>query len=176
MKGAIDVVDFPVPEFPPSDHPTEGDMAPDFTRPLVREGYWEDVPFSEFAAEAGSALLVCYPLNWGGKSLYWWKEIRERGWGGDSVGVVGVSISQPFDHQRFIESMDLEYPLYSDPGNGVAQRYDIVHDLDGMAGIEEPRPAVFLVDDDLTLEYVWVAETWPETPPYDEIEDELGQL
>ncbi|WP_418904755.1 redoxin domain-containing protein [Natronomonas aquatica] len=168
-----EMASFDVPEFPPSDHPTEGEEAPDFTRPLVTEEYWEDVAFSEFAADAGAALLVFYPLNWGGKSLYWWNEIRERGWGGDDLGVVGVGISQPFDHRRFIERQGLEYPLYSDPANGVAQRYDIVHDLDGMAGITEPRPAVFLVDGELTVEYAWVADVWPESPPYDAIESEL---
>jgi peroxiredoxin len=167
---------FDLPEFPPSDHPTEGERAPDFTRPLVRETYWEDIAFSEFAADVGAALLVFYPLNWGGKSLYWWNEIRERGWGDDGVGVVGVGISQPFDHRRFIEAQGLEYPLYSDPGNGVAREYDVVHDLDGMTGIAEPRPAAFLVDEELTVEYAWVADVWPETPPYDTIEAELDRL
>ena len=169
------VVEFDLPAFPASDPPVEGDRAPDFTRPLVRKEYWDDVAFSEFAADAGAALLVFYPLNWGGKSMYWWKEIEKRGWGGDGVGVVGVGISQPFDHQRFIESRDLPYPLYSDPGNGVAQRYDVVHDLGGMAGIAEPRPSVFLVDENLTVEYVWVADVWPESPPYDAIEAELDR-
>ena len=170
------MVEFDLPEFPPADHPVEGERAPDFTRPLVDGEYWENRPFSEVAAEAGAALLVFYPLNWGGKSKFWWEEIQKRGWGGDDLEVLGIGISQPFDHQRFIESHALEYSLYSDPGNGVARRYDIVHDLDGMAGIEEPRPAAFLVDDELTVEYVWVADVWPETPPYDDVEAALDRV
>ena len=167
---------FELPTFSSTDHPTEGDRAPDFTRPLVTEDRWEDVSLSAFAADAGGALLVFYPLNWGGKSMYWWKEIRSREWGlDDDLGVVGLGVSQPFDHQRFIEKRDLPYPLYSDPGNGVAERYAIVHDLDGMSGIEEPRPAAFLLDESLTVEYAWVADEWPETPPYDEIESAMAR-
>lgn len=167
-----DLAELELVEFEPSEHPRVGETAPDFTRPLVTDESWEDATLSSIAAESGSVLLVFYPLNWGGKSMFWWTEIANRGWGGpdENVDVVGVGISQPFDHQRFIESRDLPYPLFSDPANGVASAYDVVHDLDGMTGISEPRPAVFLVDADLTVEYVWVADEWPQTPPYDEIE------
>lgn len=162
-----------VMEFDDSDHPTVGETAPAFTRPLVTDESWSNVPLSELATGAGSVLLVFYPLNWGGKSMYWWKEIQRRGWGGDDLTVAGVGIGQPFDHQRFIERRDLQYPLYADPGNGVAEAYDLVHELDGMEGIAEPRPATFLLGEDRTIEHVWVADEWPETPPYDEIEAQL---
>ncbi|MWV65575.1 redoxin domain-containing protein [Halorubrum sp. JWXQ-INN 858] len=166
-----DLTTLEVVEFPASTHPTVGEPAPDFTRPLVTAESWGDASLSSIASAAGGALLVFYPLNWGGKSMYWWKEIAGRGWGDDAdVDVVGIGVSQPFDHQRFIEARDLPYPLFSDPSNGVAAAYDVVHDLDGMAGVAEPRPAVFLVDADLTVEYAWVADEWPETPPYDDIE------
>lgn len=161
--------DLEVVQFAPSDHPTVGETAPEFTRPLVTAESWSDVPLSELVDD-GAVLLVFYPLNWGGKSIYWWREIQRREWGGNGVEVVGIGVSQPFDHQRFIEHRDLPYPLYSDPGNGVAEAYDVVHDLDGMAGVSEPRPAAFLIDENRTVEYVWVADEWPETPPYDEIE------
>nr|WP_246084366.1 redoxin domain-containing protein [Salinadaptatus halalkaliphilus] len=157
-------------ELPPSDHPVAGEHAPDFTRPLVTDEYWENVSLSALARDAGGVLLVFSPLNWGGKSIYWWDELQARSWDGDDLAVVGIGVSQPFDHQRFIVDRDLEYPLYSDPGNDVATRYDLVHDLDGMAGLEEPRPAIFLLEDDLTVDYAWVATEWPETPPYDELE------
>lgn len=162
--------DFPVPSFPPFDGPQTGDRVPDFIRPLVTEEHWADESLSTLADEAGRVLLFFYPMNWGGKAMYWWKEITERGWGSDELSVVGIGIGHPFDNQRFIEARDLPYPLFSDPANGVAERYDLVHDLDGMAGIEEPRPAVYLLDDDLVVEYCWIATEWPETPPYDEIE------
>lgn len=175
--GDVEAVPDPVTvavEFPPSSHPTVGETAPDFTRPLVTAESWGDASLSSLVADAGAVLLVFYPLNWGGKSMFWWKEIANRGWGGPDADVVGVGISQPFDHQRFIEARDLPYPLFADPVNGIAEAYDVVHDLDGMAGVSEPRPAVFLVGPDRTVEYVWVAEEWPETPPYDRIEEAMS--
>ena len=160
--------DFDVVELPPSDHPTTGETAPDFTRPLVTAEGWTDRSLSD-VARGGGAAVVFYPLNWGGKARYIWNEIGERSWGTDGRDVVGVGIGQPFDHQRFSTAEGLNYGLFSDPANGVAEAYDVVHDLDGMAGITEPRPAVFLVDPELTVEYAWAATEWPQQPPYDEI-------
>jgi glutaredoxin-dependent peroxiredoxin len=160
---------FEVVTFSPSGCPRRGETAPEFTRPLVTAEGWEDRSLSDLVAETGRVLLFFTPLGWGGKSLYWWGEVGRRGWG-DDLAVVGVSIGQPFDHQRFVESRERPYPLFSDPANGVAEAYDVVHDLDGMTGVSEPRPALFLVGEDRTVEYAWVACEWPEVPPFDEIE------
>lgn len=167
------MADFDVIELPSDDAPESGDDAPDFTRPLVTDKYWEDVSLTDLL-EDGPVLLVFYPMNWGGKSIYTWNEIRDRGWG-DGVQVVGVSIGTPFDHGRFIEARGMDYPLFSDPQNGVARRYGVAHELHGMAGIEEPQPAVFLIDTDRRVENAWVADEWPETPPYDAIESALDR-
>lgn len=166
------MADFPVYELGPASHPEEGETVSDFTRPLVTAEGWEDVALSELAAD-GSVLLVFFPMDGGGKSIYTWREISSRGWEDDDLTVVGLSISTPFDHVRFIEERDLDYALYSDPQNGVAETFDIAHDLHGMAGMAEPRPAMFLLDQNLTVAYAWVATEWPETPPYDEVEDAL---
>ncbi len=165
------MVDFDVIELPPADAPGPSEQAPDFTRPLVTAEYWEDVSLAELL-EDGPVLLVFYPMNWGGKSIYTWNEIRNRAWG-DQVQIVGLSIGTPFDHGRFIEAREMDYPLFSDPRNEVAREYGVAHDLHGMAGIEEPRPAVFLIDTDRRIEYAWVADVWPETPPYDDVEAAL---
>lgn len=166
------MADFPVYELDPADHASEGEAVPDFTRPLVTAEGWEDVALSELAGD-GSVLLVFFPMDGGGKSIYTWREITRRGWGDEDLTVVGLSISTPFDHVRFIEERDLDYALYSDPQNEIAEAFGIVHDLHGMTGMAEPRPAMFLLDEDLTVSYAWVATEWPETPPYDEVEHEL---
>jgi peroxiredoxin len=70
----------------------------------------------------------------------------------------------------------MDYALFSDPGNDVAEAYGIAHELDGMAGVSEPRPAVFLVDQDRTVRYVWVAQQWPDFPSYDEIENTVESV
>lgn len=159
-----------------STHPTEGMEAPDFVRPLVNDEYWEDVALSDLTAD-GPVLLVFYPMDGDFPATYIWQEIRDRGWEEYGVTLVGLSISSPYEHARFLDEWDLEaFELFSDPQNGVAERYGIDHELDGMNGIEEPRPAVFVIDDDRTILNGWVATEWPEFPPYDDIEAALEEL
>ncbi|WP_135829891.1 redoxin domain-containing protein [Halorussus halobius] len=166
--------EFEVASLPDTDHLAEGEVAPDFTRPLVTDEYWEDVSLSALTDD-GPVLLVFYPMDGAFPATYVWNEIRDREWGSEAsddrdLTVVGLSISDPYSHKRLIEERGIDYRLFSDPGNGVAEAYGVVHDLDGMAGVSEPRPAVFLLDDDRTVEYAWVATEWPDFPDYDEIE------
>jgi len=167
------MVDFDVVELSETDHVAEGDAAPDFTRPLVNDEYWEDTALSELTDD-GPVLLVFYPMDGAFPATYIWNELRDRAWEDDyDVTVVGLSVSDPYAHKQLVEEREMDYRLFSDPQNGVAEAYGIVHDLDGMAGVSEPRPATFLLDEDRTVEYVWVAEEWPDFPDYDEIEAAL---
>ncbi len=168
--------DFEVIDLPETDHLTEGDTAPNFTRPLVGEEYWEDASLSDLTAE-GPVLLVFHPMDGAFPSTYIWNEIRDRAWDeNQDLRVVGLSIATPYEHGDFIEERNMDYPLFSDPANGVGREYGIDHDLDGMTGISEPRPAVFLLSDDRTVEYAWVASEWPEFPDYDAVEAAIESL
>ncbi|WP_435359849.1 redoxin domain-containing protein [Haloarchaeobius sp. DFWS5] len=169
-------LDFDVVDLGDCDHPVEGETAPDFTRPLVNDEFWEDRSLSDLTAE-GPVLLVFHTMDGAFPSTYIWNEIRDREWGERfDARIVGVSISDPYAHKQLIEERDIDHELFSDPQNGVARDYDIEHDLDGMAGVSEPRPAVFLLDDDRTVEYAWVATEWPDFPDYDAVEDALDRV
>jgi len=175
------MAEFEVASLPETDHVEVGEVAPDFTRPLVTDEYWADASLSDLTDE-GPVLLVFHPMDGAFPATYVWNEIRDRGWGSETqatsdeasddrdLTVVGLSISDPYSHKRLIEERDIDHRLFSDPQNGVAEAYGVVHDLDGMAGVSEPRPAVFLLDEDRTVEYAWVAQQWPDFPDYDEIE------
>ncbi len=168
---------FEVVELRPCDHVAVGDEAPGFTRPLVYDEYWENVALSA-VVEDGPVLLVFHPMDGAFPSTYIWKEIKQREWD-DLLQVRGVSISCPYSHKELLRERgltDRDVALFSDPQNGVAESFGIEHALDGMAGIQEPRPAVFLVDSAQTIRYAWVADEWPAFPPYDTIEDELADF
>lgn len=168
-------MEFDVVDLPETDHPTVGQTAPDFTRPLVNDEFWEDVALSELYAEE-PVLLVFHPMDGAFPATYLWNELRDREFEEYDLAVVGLSISTPYEHESLIEERDIEdagFRLFSDPANGVAERYDIDHSLDGMEGISEPRPATFLIDTDGTIRYSWVAEEWPEFPDYDDLEDAI---
>jgi peroxiredoxin len=162
------MVEFDVTDLGEADHVGEGEVAPDFTRPLVNEEFWEDVSLSELTDE-GPVLLVFYPMDGAFPATYVWNELRDRNLG-ERLTVVGLSISTPYEHKTLIEERGMTYRLFSDPANQVAQEYGIDHSLDGMTGVSEPRPAVFLLDEDRTVEYAWVATEWPEFPDYDAVE------
>jgi len=171
-------MEFEVSPLPETDHVTEGETAPDFTRPLVNEEYWEDAALSELT-EDGPVVLVFHTMDGDFPAIYVWSELVDRAWEeAYGVEVVGLSISSPYEHARFIdEEAGVErYRLFSDPANGVAEAYGVVNELDGMAGVEEARPAVFVLDEDRTVRYAWVAAEWPEFPPYDDVEAALENL
>jgi peroxiredoxin len=167
---------FEVVDLPETDHPTEGGKAPDFTRPLVTDEQWADASLSELATDQ-SVLLVFHPMDGAFPSTYIWNELRDRAFEEThDVSIVGLSISSPYEHSALIDDREIEYALFSDPQNGVAEAYDIVNDLDGMAGVSEPRPAVFLIDPELTIQYAWVADEWPDFPNYDEVAEAVDSI
>ena len=168
------MVEFDVVELPATDHPEPGETAPEFTRPLVDDEYWADASLSELTAD-GPVALVFHPMNGSFPATYVWNEIRDRGWG-QRLQVVGVSVSTPYAHKQLIEDRGMDYRLFSDPGAELADDYGVAHDLDGMAGVTEHRPAVFLLDEDRTVRYAWVSREWPEFPDYDEIETAVDDL
>jgi len=170
----VNVVEFDVVELPATDHPEPGETAPEFTRPLVGEEYWADASLSE-VVDDGPVALVFHGMDGSFPATYMWNEVRDREWG-RRLQVVGVSVSTPYAHRRLIEDREMDYQLFSDPGAGLADDYGVAHDLDGMAGVTEHRPAVFLIDGDRTVRYAWVSREWPEFPDYDEIEAAVDDL
>ena len=167
-------LDFDVVELNAADHPAEGEEAPDFVRPLVDAEAWTDTSLSD-VLDDGPVVLVFHSMDGAFPATYVWNEIRDRGWT-DEITVVGLSISTPYAHKRLIAERGIDARLFSDPGNGVAEQYGIVNDLDGMAGVTEPRPAVFVIGDDRTIEYVWVASEWPDFPDYDEVAEAVDSI
>lgn len=169
------MVSFDVTELPESDHVTEGESAPDFVRPLVNRDFWEDVSLSSLTTDH-PVLLFAFPMDGTGQAKGTWIDIRNRGWGGKDLTVAGVSISTPYEHKTLLDRHDLPYRLFSDPGAGVADEYGIVHDYHGMAGISGHRPAFYLIDERLQVQFAWVASRWPADYPFDAVEEAISAL
>lgn len=168
-------MEFDVVTLPDTDHPTSGDVAPSFTRPLVAADDWADHSLATLL-DSGPVTLVCHPMAGAFPSLYIWEEITDRDWG-SATQLVGLSISSPYELKQFIRDRGIDdHALFSDPAATVAEAYGVTHDLDGMAGIVGYRPAVFVIDTDRRVEAAWVAEEWPAFPPYDDLEPVLRDL
>ncbi|MBZ6495681.1 redoxin domain-containing protein [Natrinema longum] len=167
--------DFEVVELGPTDHPEPGDTAPEFTRPLVTDEFWEDRTLSELVAETeGQTILVFTPMTGSFLAKYVWDELTERNWDDRAGRVVGVTASTPYGVKRLLDDNDYPFTFFSDPSNEIAASYGIEHELDGMTGISEPRVAFFALEDDRTITGAWVATDWPDFPDYDALEAELG--
>jgi len=168
-------LDFDIIDLPDTDHPTAGDEAPGFTGPLVTDEYWEDASLADVCADSDDpVLLLFHAMDGAFPATYLWNEVRDRGFH-EAATVVGVSISTPYAHKDLLEERGIEGQarLFSDPKNGVAEAYGIDMELDGMEGVAEPRPAVFVLGADRTVEYAWVGEEWPAFPDYDAVEAQL---
>ena len=167
------MVDFDVVALPETDHVAEGDAAPDFTRPLVNAEYWEDRALSDVVD--GPTLLVFHPMDGAFQGTYLYNTIDDHGWA-DDLDVLGLSISTPYAHKRLLADRGDGVRIFSDPGADVIEAYGVAHDIDGMTGITESRPAVFLLDGDRTVEYAWVASEHPEFPDAEAIDDAVARL
>jgi peroxiredoxin len=163
-------LEFEVTDLPASDHPEPGDVAPDFTRPLVGPEYWADASLSEVVE--GPTLLVFHPMDGAFPTTYIWNAIDDHGFAED-VQLIGVSASSPYEHKDLLEERAEDTRLFSDPDASVAAAYDVENDLDGMTGVTEHRPAVFLLDADRTVQYAWAADEWPAFPDYEDLAEAI---
>jgi peroxiredoxin len=169
------MVDFDVVDLPETDAIEVGETAPNFTRPLATAEFWEDVALTDLL-DAGPVCLVFHPMDGAFPTTYVYNELRDRDVDEYGVQVVGLSISSPYEHETTIRERGIEHftGIFSDPANDVAERYGVEHALDGMTGIEEPRPAIFVIDPDQTVRYAWVADEWPDFPDYEALEAALA--
>ena len=165
--------DFDVVSLPETDHVAEGETAPDFTRPLVNDEYWEDRSLDD--AVDGPTLLLFHPMDGAFQGTYLYNTVDDHGWS-DDVDVLGLSISTPYAHKDLLADRGDGVRIFSDPGAGVIEEYGLAHDIDGMSGITESRPAVFLLDADRTVEYAWVASEHPAFPDAEAIDDAVADL
>jgi peroxiredoxin len=85
--------------------------------------------------------------------------------------VLGISADSPFSQGAFREENGIEFDLVSDMGGAAIGAYDVeisIPDL-GLHGIA--NRAVFVVDDEGTVTYRWVADDPTNEPDYDEVLD-----
>ena len=167
------MVEFDVVELPETDHVPTGETAPDFTRPLVGEEFWEDRSLSDVVD--GPTLLLFHPMDGAFQTTCLYNAVDDHGWA-ETVTVRGVSISSPYEHKRLLSERGDDVRVFSDPSAAVIEEYGLDHDIDGMTGITETRPAVFLLDGDRVVRYTWVASEHPQFPDHDAIESAIDDL
>lgn len=83
--------------------------------------------------------------------------------------VLGISADSPFSQGAFREEHDIEFDLVSDMGREAIQAYDIEIDIPelGLHGVA--NRAVFVLDDQGTITYRWIADDPTNEPDYEAI-------
>jgi len=83
--------------------------------------------------------------------------------------LLGISADSPFSQGAFREENGLEFDLVSDMDGDAIRAYDLEIDIGdlGLHGIA--NRAVFVVDDDGTVTYAWVADDPTNEPDYEEV-------
>jgi len=133
-----------------------GATAPEFTAPVVfPDGSVEDRSLGSFLAE-GPVLLSFYTNDFTPDCIEEWCNFRDFDWfaAGDDVTVVGVSKSRVSTHKRFIDHLNLGFPLISDRDLAVTEAFDVKYRA--LKLFQRSRRSCFLIDEDREIRYTWI--------------------
>jgi len=90
--------------------------------------------------------------------------------------VYGVSADSAFSQNAFREEHGIEFPLLSDMARSAIDKYGIEIDIDDLGLLGVANRSVFIIDDDGTIAYDWVAEDPTNEPDYEELLAEVQDL
>jgi peroxiredoxin len=91
--------------------------------------------------------------------------------------IIGISVNDSFSNKEFAQKNRLSFPILSDVGCAVTQRYGLqTHDYEGVTGYVVAKPSLFVLDQKGVIRYIWVSEDPAVEPNYDEVQSALRKL
>jgi peroxiredoxin len=91
--------------------------------------------------------------------------------------IVGISVDSPFANKAFASQNNIQFPLLSDYTRTVCEQYGGVHkDFAGLTGYTAAKRAVYVIDGEGVIKYIWISENPGVEPNYDEINKALGSI
>ena len=89
--------------------------------------------------------------------------------------VLGISVDAPFSNAAFAAKTGASFPLLSDYDRSTVEAYGVaLNDFAGMPGYTASQRAVFIVSEDGTVAYEWIAPNPGVEPNYDEVRAALA--
>ncbi|WP_435180164.1 redoxin domain-containing protein [Halorussus sp. AFM4] len=156
-----------------------GETVGDVTGTLVRpDGTASETALSALLAE-GPVLLTFYTNDFSPDCVEEWCSFRDYDWfaSSDAVRVVGASKSRPFTHRKFIDHLDLQFPLYADTDLDLAAAFGVRYRVFKL--VPRARRSCFLLDEDGVVRYRWVGEhpldPTRDQPPIAEIHQAIAE-
>jgi len=83
--------------------------------------------------------------------------------------VIGISADSSFTLGAFADEYDLEFDLVSDMSGDAIEAYNLSIDLPDLGLHGAANRAVFVLNDDGTVTYSWVADDPTNEPDYDKL-------
>jgi peroxiredoxin len=151
-----------------------GEKAPDFT---LRDQDLKQVKLSDYRGK--KVVLAFFPGAFTSVCTKEMCSLRDalHNFNKLDAVVLGVSVNDPFTLKGFAERNMLNFPLLSDYDRKVIEMYDIVHrDFAGLKGYSASKRAVFILDREGVVRYLWVSEDPRVEPDYDLIQAELAKI
>ena len=150
---------------------SEGDSAPVFTATV---GTSDHEPFDlTDHLDDGSVVLAFFPGAFTPPCSNEMVALQEHlsDFEDANATLLGLSADSPFSQGAFREEHGIEFDLVSDMAGDAIRAYDLEMDIEelGLHGIA--NRAVFVIDDDGTVTYRWVADDPTNEPDYEEVLD-----
>jgi peroxiredoxin len=97
--------------------------------------------------------------------------LQERLNGLEEAGatLLGISADSSFTLEAFADEYDLDFDLVSDMSGDAIAAYDLSIDLPDLGLYGAANRAVFVLDEDGTVTYSWVADDPTNEPDYDDL-------
>lgn len=148
-----------------------GDKAPDFTLMAYDRSM---VTLSEY--EGKRVLLAFFPAAFTGVCT------KEMCTFSDSMSklsdlnamIFGISADNVFANKFFAETNDIQFPLLSDVERKVINSFGVAIENFGAPGFTASQRSIFIVEEDGTIGYVWIADNPGMEPIYSEIIDYIA--
>lgn len=154
--------------------PALGQKAPDFS--LVDT---ERKPRSLAEFKGRKLILAFYPAAFTGVCTKEMCAFRDSlGHLGDlGAAVLGVSVDTPFANKAFADQNQINFPLLSDYTREVITSYNVqLPNLAGLTGYTAAKRAVFVLDGEGVVRYMWISDDPTKEPNYEEVKQAVQQI
>jgi peroxiredoxin len=156
-----------------------GDQAPDFSLPGTTAAHPDEVEEYTLSATLTQhpVLVNFYVFDFHPACRENLCELHDLSWFDldADISVYGISTDSTYSHGEFARQEGFEYALLSDNDGSVAESYGVLADEQG-GHRRTARRAVFVVDQDRTVQYAWVAESPAEQPEWEAIKRAVDAL
>lgn len=150
---------------------SKGDSAPTFTATVGTSDH-EPFDLEEYIGN-GPVVLAFFPGAFTPPCSNEMVALQDRLDDFQSAGgtLFGVSADSPFSQGAFREEHGIEFDLVSDMAGDAIRAYDLEMDIEDLGLHDIANRAVFVLDDDGTVTYSWVADDPTNEPDYEALLD-----